>query len=295
IISLKPRRVLEIGCGTGLLLFRVAPHCESYHGTDLSEKALEHIDQHIAKHPHRYQNVTLTHQTADELSSLDSEAYDTLVINSVIQYFPSVDYLVRVLEEAERLVKPGGKIFLGDVRNRRLLDVLHTSVQIYNAQPSTPISQIRERADKESREEKELVLDPALFSALKSHLARISRVEIQLKRGTSLNELTQFRYDVILHIGNDSAPKPETQWLRWRKDLADLSALRQILNHEKPEALIIAELPNARVLDEVRTASLINGEAALGTVGELIEGLNGLETSVAVQPESLWRLGHETG
>ena len=27
ILSLHPRRVLEIGCGTGLLLFRIAPHC----------------------------------------------------------------------------------------------------------------------------------------------------------------------------------------------------------------------------------------------------------------------------
>src|SRR5262249_31316491 len=161
-----------------------------------------HINQHIATHPDRYQNVTLTHQTADELSILESEAYDTIVINSVIQYFPSVDYLVRVLEEAVRLVKTGGKNFFWGVRNRRLLDVLHTSVQIYNAQPSTPISEIRERADKESRQEKELVLDPALFLALKLHLARISRVEMQLKRGTSLNELTKFRYDVILHIGN---------------------------------------------------------------------------------------------
>ncbi len=26
----QPRRVLEIGCGTGLLLFRIAPHCERY-------------------------------------------------------------------------------------------------------------------------------------------------------------------------------------------------------------------------------------------------------------------------
>ena len=32
ILALQPRRVLEIGCGTGLILSRVAPHCESYYG-----------------------------------------------------------------------------------------------------------------------------------------------------------------------------------------------------------------------------------------------------------------------
>src|SRR3954454_24301592 len=30
ILQLKPRRILEIGCGTGLLLYRLAPHCDEY-------------------------------------------------------------------------------------------------------------------------------------------------------------------------------------------------------------------------------------------------------------------------
>jgi hypothetical protein len=30
ILSLRPSRVLEIGSGSGLMLFRVAPHCEYY-------------------------------------------------------------------------------------------------------------------------------------------------------------------------------------------------------------------------------------------------------------------------
>ena len=36
ILALKPARVLEIGCGSGLLLFRLAPHCQYYCGTDFS-------------------------------------------------------------------------------------------------------------------------------------------------------------------------------------------------------------------------------------------------------------------
>jgi pristinamycin I synthase-3/4 len=36
ILALKPRRVVEIGVGTGLLLREVAPHCETYYG-DFSE------------------------------------------------------------------------------------------------------------------------------------------------------------------------------------------------------------------------------------------------------------------
>ena len=40
ILSLRPRRVLEIGCGTGMLLFRIAPLCEHYHGLDISASAI---------------------------------------------------------------------------------------------------------------------------------------------------------------------------------------------------------------------------------------------------------------
>ncbi|MGH8571629.1 MAG: amino acid adenylation domain-containing protein, partial [Gammaproteobacteria bacterium] len=36
ILSLRPRHVLELGCGTGLILFPLLPHCASYTGTDLS-------------------------------------------------------------------------------------------------------------------------------------------------------------------------------------------------------------------------------------------------------------------
>ncbi len=35
ILALQPRRVLEIGAGSGLLLSQIAPHCEHYVGTDI--------------------------------------------------------------------------------------------------------------------------------------------------------------------------------------------------------------------------------------------------------------------
>ena len=45
ILSLRPQNVLEIGCGTGLLLFRLAPHCARYLATDFSPIALDYIQQ----------------------------------------------------------------------------------------------------------------------------------------------------------------------------------------------------------------------------------------------------------
>jgi acyl-CoA synthetase (AMP-forming)/AMP-acid ligase II len=47
ILSRRPRDVLEIGCGTGLLLFRIAPACSSYLGTDQSREVVRHIQGHL--------------------------------------------------------------------------------------------------------------------------------------------------------------------------------------------------------------------------------------------------------
>ena len=35
-MSLEPRRVLEIGCGSGLIMFALLPHSTAYTGTDIS-------------------------------------------------------------------------------------------------------------------------------------------------------------------------------------------------------------------------------------------------------------------
>ena len=51
---------------------------------------------------------------AEEL--LINGQFDLVIINSVIQYFPSSAYLDDVLTKATALIAPGGQIFLGDIR-----------------------------------------------------------------------------------------------------------------------------------------------------------------------------------
>src|SRR5262249_45621697 len=49
IAALGPRRVLEIGCGTGLLLWRLAPECDEYWGTDFSAQVLARLGAAVAQ------------------------------------------------------------------------------------------------------------------------------------------------------------------------------------------------------------------------------------------------------
>ena len=51
--------------------------------------------------------------------------FDAVVLNSVVQYFPSAGYLLDVLAVAMRLLAPGGAVFIGDVRQPVVVAGVH--------------------------------------------------------------------------------------------------------------------------------------------------------------------------
>jgi amino acid adenylation domain-containing protein/non-ribosomal peptide synthase protein (TIGR01720 family) len=293
ILALRPRRVLEIGCGTGLLLFRIAPSCERYIGTDFSPAALSYIQQQLNRLEIDLSHVTLRQSTADDFEAVAGEAFDAVILNSVVQYFPSGDYLVRVLEHAARLVLPGGFIFVGDVRNLRLLKAFHTSVQLYQAPSELPVIQLRQRVRKRMEQEQELVLDPAFFIALKERIARISYIHIQPQRGRYHNELTKFRYEVVLKVEHTVAAPGVPAWLDWRRQALTLPALRQILVETEPEMLGIRGVPNARLRTEVWAIELLDSDEGPQIVGEIRNMVQAGSAAIAVEPEDFWALSDD--
>ncbi|KVN88986.1 non-ribosomal peptide synthetase [Burkholderia ubonensis] len=204
--ALRGRRILEIGCGTGLLLFRLAPTAQCYVGRDFSPAALAHIDAHLP--PPLRERVHLAEAAADDVSGLAPASFDTVILNSVVQYFPSVDYLLTVLDRAISLTAPGGAVFLGDLRHLGLLEDFHHAVLQAQRIAPTP-----ERLRRAVQAERELAIDPGLPSALAAADPRIARVEIRLRTTRADNELTRYRYDAILHIG--PTPPAETAAARW--------------------------------------------------------------------------------
>ena len=201
ILSLQAKRVLEIGCGTGLLLFQIAPHCTQYWGTDFSPVSIEYIEQQLATQP--LPQVKLLQRMATDFGGIEANSFDAVILNSVVQYFPSVDYLLQVLEQAIHAVAPGGFVFIGDVRNLPLLSAFHAAVQLHQADNTVSREQLQQRVQTAVFQETELAIAPAFFHALKQRLEKIDRIQVQLTRGRYCNELTQFRYNVILRIEAD--------------------------------------------------------------------------------------------
>jgi len=289
VLAQKPRRVLEIGCGTGLMSFRIAPHCERYFGTDFSPAALSYIREQLGDAlPH----VSLSERNADDFTGVEPASWDAVIINSVVQYFPAVDYLMRVLRGAVDAVAPGGSVFIGDVRSLPLLDTFHASVELHKAEDRLSLVQLRQRIEKRVDQEEELVIDPRFFTALKTHLPRIRSVRIEPKRGHYRNELTQFRYQVTIHAGDPEAAPEDLSWIDWSTCRWNLAELRRQLIEAEPQALALTNVANARLAAPTRIRDQIATADNTQTPAELKEMVR-TATGEGIDPEELHALGNE--
>ena len=293
VLALQPKSILELGCGTGLLLFRLAAFCERYCGVDFSASALESIRQELGRQKQPLAAVTLLQRKADELEDLETGSFDAVILNSVVQYFPNVEYLARVVERASRAVKPGGFIFLGDVRNLHLLKAFCSSVQLHQAPPELPVAELRRRIDKRMSQEEELLIAPEFFPALQRHLPAVSSVDIQVKRGWHKNEMTLFRYDVVLHIGSVPRANGNLEPWDWRQRRLTLPGLREHLERNQPASLRVTAIPNARLQRELKCVDLLETKDDMATVSKLRQSVNEAALDPGIEPEDLWKLGEQ--
>ncbi len=292
VLALRPRRVLEIGCGTGLLLFRVAPHCEAYVGTDFSAQALESLAKAIASREDLRGRVQWREQTADCFEGLEPGAYDVVVLNSVVQYFPSAGYLRRVLEGAIRLAARNGHLFLGDLRSLPLGPVMACSIELARADAQTELAALRRRVEARWRREEELLIAPGLFETLAGCLPRIAAWETLLKRGPGANELFQFRYDAVVHL--DHAPSSEVERrIDWSAEPLGPAEIAALLREQAPKSLALRGVANGRIAREWRAWELLQADGGPKTVGELHERLERESPPRALDPEQLFRLAQE--
>jgi amino acid adenylation domain-containing protein/non-ribosomal peptide synthase protein (TIGR01720 family) len=297
--ALKPQAILEIGCGTGLLVSRLAPEVTRYVGADLSIEALDNIRRLQASTP-ALAHVELLHQPADHFTGIAPASFDLVILNSVVQYFPSVDYLVRVLTGAVRALKPGGRIFIGDVRNYRLLEAFHAATQLAQAPATLTRAQLANRVQRAVQQEDELTLAPLFFHALRTQLPQIARVEIQLKRGHAVNELTQFRYTVVLQLDGGAATAEPDQavaastplTLDWDEDQLTLATLAARLATSSADRVVVQRMPNQRVQAALHTVQWL-ATTSNAVVGDLRQPLPSTEAGVA--PEALWQLAATLG
>ncbi len=110
-------RILEIGCGAGLILWEMASRVACAVGLDPSGLTQER--NHAQAAARGLANVDLRTGFAHEVEDLPEGTFDLIVMASTVQFFPGPLYLERVVEKALRRLAPGGALLIADVPDAR--------------------------------------------------------------------------------------------------------------------------------------------------------------------------------
>ncbi len=101
VASLMPERLLDAGCGKGLLGQRLAAFCGSYYGIDISSVALDVARGRIPRGDFRRGSVS-------RLPYGDG-CFDCVVCAEVLEHVPDYD---RAIAHLARVTRPGGRVLI---------------------------------------------------------------------------------------------------------------------------------------------------------------------------------------
>jgi len=186
----KETRILEIGCASGLSMYRLAPLAGYYLGTDISASIIEKNRERVRRAG--IGNIGLAVLAAHEIDQIREEGFDIIIMNSVVQHFHGHNYLKKVLRKCLGLLKEKGLIFIGDIMDQEKREDLIREMTEYKQGHSAP--GITTKTDWAS----ELFLSRSFFEDLCADFKDISALRFSEKEFRIENELTRFRYDVLL-------------------------------------------------------------------------------------------------
>jgi pristinamycin I synthase 3 and 4 len=288
--AFKTERVLEIGCGTGLLLTRLHAASERYIGLDISPIALRGLEEYLDREAPGH-NVELREGYADDLSFLPDDSVDLVILNSVIQYFSDVKYLLQTLEEVERVTRPGGRIFIGDVRNYNLHAAYHASVQLFHADDAMSVGTLQQRVFKAQQREEELLVDPRFFLEYCLRSTKIGRAEVTPKEAGYDNELSRFRYDVTLTLGAADELKPVEESVTWDADGEWHLKIETMASESPFRSMRIQRIPDRRISPFLKTLAAIQDPGLMNSTVEALRSY--CSDATGEDPYAVFQLARE--
>ena len=107
--SLEGKRILDVGCGGGILSESLALEGATVVGIDLAEAGLEVAKLHLLESglDIDYQSIS-----AEDLAEKETESFDVIACLEMLEHVPDPSL---VIEACSKLVKPQGKVFFSTI------------------------------------------------------------------------------------------------------------------------------------------------------------------------------------
>lgn len=170
LVPLAGKRVVDVGCGGGILAESIAKKGATVTGIDLSEKALKVADLHSLESgvQVRYELIA-----AEDLAAREAGQYDVVTCMEMLEHVPDPSAVVKA---CATLVKPGGHVFFSTL-NRNPKSYLFAIIGAEYLLRLLP----------RGTHDYEKFIKPAELS----QFARHAGLEVKTIRGMSYNPLTK--------------------------------------------------------------------------------------------------------
>ncbi|HYO14676.1 MAG TPA: amino acid adenylation domain-containing protein [Thermoanaerobaculia bacterium] len=241
---LRPEdRVLEIGNGSGLLLWEVAFRVAHVTGIDPSPLTQERNRERAVREG--IANVELRTGFAHEIDEIlgAGERFDLVLLASTVQFFPGPYYLERVVRQALARLAPGGALVIADVLDARRREELRRAIGEHRGT----------EGGASSGPGRELYLDEEFFKDLGA--------TVHHRTEGFANEL-RFRYDVLFTAG--PAERRKRLWTGWHVDRCSAGRLPSVAGPDdiayvihtsgstgEPKGIAVQHRPAANLIDWV--------------------------------------------
>ena len=104
--------------------------------------------------------------------------------------------------------------------------------------------------------------------------------------------MTRFRYEAILHIGPDSAPVFEGEFLDWADRKTTVDEICSVLSQHAGRLIGIKDIQNARIERDLAAMAILDAADGVASVGELRPRIE--QTAVGgIHPQELFDLENE--
>ena len=231
-----PRRVLEIGCGTGMLLFRVAPHSSATSASTFAQHALDHIAGRADRRRAAPRSTLRQRRGRRRCDRWSTGAFDTSSSTRSPSTSPTpTTSSRRARAGGRRCSRRAARLFVGDVRSLRAARRCSTprsscTRRRRRCRPPSCASRVPSSASSDG----ELVVDPGALPRARGALPDVGDVDCGSSRARLDNEMTRFRYDVVAAQGGRAPAAGRRRAHRWPSSGCSIGAVRDALADEPP-------------------------------------------------------------